>query len=273
MYLDVAGVHTYLAEAGSSTGTGAPVLFLHGVPDSADMWLPVIQRLQGHYQCYAPDLPGLGRSTAPDDFALTLDNMARYVAALVEGAAIPTPLNLVVTNFGAPYGLAWAVTHPESVRRIVIAGGANFFSDYQWHGSARMARRPIIGELGMALMRSYPAFARSMKPNAPALDDAHWRATYALSFANPSVRQMTLRMYRALDSRDFVGWEDKLAALTQRVPMLVLWGDQDPFISPAYADRYGAAGAERVEHFADHGHWLAVEAPELVADRVASFIG
>lgn len=270
MYLDVAGVHTYLTEAGPNSGRGEPVLFLHGVPDSADMWLPVIQRLQGSYQCYAPDLPGLGRSTAPADFALTLDNMARYVAALVEGAAIPTPLNLVVTNFGAPYGLAWAVTHPERVRRIIIAGGANFFSDYQWHADARALRRPIVGEVGMAMMRSYPAFARSMKHNAPALDDAHWRATYALSFANPSVRHMTLRMYRALDPRDFVGWEDKLAALTQRVPLLVLWGDQDPFITPDFADRYGA---ERVEHFADHGHWLAVEAPELVADRVARFIG
>lgn len=271
MYLDVAGVHTYLAEAGSEAGE--PLLFLHGVPDSADMWLPVIQRLQGRYQCYAPDLPGLGRSTAPADFALTLDNMAHYIAALVERAAIPTPLNLVVTNFGAPYGLAWAVTHPESVRRIVIAGGANFFSDYQWHADARALRRPIVGELAMALMRSYPAFARSVKSNAPVLDDAHWRATYALSFANPSVRRMTLRMYRALDPRDFVGWEGKLAALARRVPILVLWGDQDPFISPAYADRYAAAGAQRVEHFADRGHWLAVEAPELVAERVESFVG
>ena len=28
----------------------------------------------------------------------------------------PLPLNLVVADFGAIYGLAWAITHPEKVR-------------------------------------------------------------------------------------------------------------------------------------------------------------
>lgn len=265
MYVDVAGVHTYLTE----TGAGEPVLFLHGVPDSAEMWQPVIERMRGQYHCYAPDLPGLGRSTAPDDFAVKLDNMARYVDALVARANIPTPLNLVVADFGTPYGLTWAVTHPEKVRRIALAGGASFFADYEWHLNAQLLRRPLVGELGMAMMRSYAMFARSMKPNAPALSDAHWRATYALSFAKPSVRRMTLRMYRGMNFPELAaGWEEKLIALTQQVPMLVLWGDRDPFISPTFADRYGAA---TVEHFADYGHWLAVEAPEVVAQRLATF--
>lgn len=267
MELEVAGVRTYLIEA----GFGAPVLFLHGVPDSADMWQPVIQQMQGGYHCFAPDLPGLGRSVAPDDFPLSLDAMSDFIAHLVERAAIPTPLNLVVADFGGTYGLAWAVKHPEQVRRIALAGSVNFFSDYRWHLNARLLRTPVIGELGMSMMNTYAGFARSMKPNAPALDDAHWRAAYALSFARPSVRRMTMRMYRALDSKHFVGWEDQLLALTRRAPMLVLWGDRDPFISPAYADRYAAAGGATIEHFAEYGHWLAVEDPTLVAERLTSF--
>ncbi len=264
MFVDVAGTQTYY----TVSGAGSPTLFLHGVPDSADMWQPVIERMQAHNCCYAPDLPGLGRSTAPDTFALTLSHMAEYLAAYIEAAAIPTPLNLVVTDFGAPYGLAWAVTHPDAVRRIAVVGGANFFSDYRWHSNAQMVRRPIIGELGMALMRNYRAFANSMGSTSTLLDDAHWRAVYPLSFAKPSVRRMVLRLYRGLDSRQFVGWEDQLVKLTQTVPMLVLWGDRDPFIAPSYADRYGAA---QVEHFNRYDHWLAIEAPALVADRLGHF--
>jgi haloalkane dehalogenase len=264
MYLALEGTNTYLAEVGA----GDPVLFLHGVPDSADMWRPIMERLQGRYHSYAPDLPGLGRSTAPDDFALTLDHMASYVANLVEEARIAKPLNLVVTNFGAPYGLSWAVTHPDQVRRIALVGGVNFFSDYQWHRNAQLLRQPVLGDLLMAMSGNYPIFARSLKPAAPSLSDDHWRATYALSFAQPSVRKMTLRLYRSLDPEDFKGWEDKLVALTQQVPTLVLWGDRDPFIAPAFADRYGAA---QVEHFAEYDHWLAVEAPETVADRLTTF--
>ena len=264
MYLPIAGTNTYLSEA----GTGSSVLFLHGVPDSADMWQPIIQRLQGQYHCYAPDLPGLGRSTAPDDFPLTLDHMASYIAALVEGAGIATPLNLVVTDFGAPYGLSWAVTHPEQVRRMALVGGVNYFSDYRWHPNAQTLRRPVIGDALMALAGNYSIFVRSLRPSAPSLSDEHWRATFALSFAKPSVRRMTLRLYRSLNPQDFVGWEDKLVALTKQVPTLVLWGDRDPFIAPSFADRYGAA---QVEHFADYDHWLAVEAPEMVAERLADF--
>jgi pimeloyl-ACP methyl ester carboxylesterase len=264
MYLQIDGTNTYLAE----TGAGESVLFLHGVPDSADMWLPIMGRMQGQYHCYAPDLPGLGRSTAPDDFALTLDHMARYIAALVEGAGIATPLNLVVTDFGAPYGLSWAVTHPNQVRRIALAGGVNYFSDYQWHRNAQLLRQPVVGDLLMAMSGNYSVFARSLKPAAPSLGDDHWRATYALSFAKPSVRKMTLRLYRSLNPQDFKGWEDKLVALTKQVPTLALWGDRDPFISPSFADRYGAA---QVEHFAEYDHWLAIEAPEIVADRLTTF--
>jgi pimeloyl-ACP methyl ester carboxylesterase len=264
MFVDVASTHTYY----TVSGAGSPILFLHGVPDSAEMWQPVITRMQAHYRCYAPDLPGLGRSTAPDTFALTLSHMAEYLAALIEAAAIPTPLNLVVTDFGAPYGLAWAVTHPGAVRRIAVAGGANFFSDYRWHPNAQTVRRPIIGELGMAAMRSYRAFASSMRSSTPLLDDVHWRAVYPLSFAKSSVRRMVLRLYRSLDARQFVGWEDQLVELTKTVPMLVLWGDRDPFIAPSYADRYGAA---KVEHFAEYDHWLAIEAPTLVSERLDQF--
>lgn len=264
MYLPIDGTNTYL----TASGAGAPALFLHGVPDSADMWSPVVERMQGQYHCYAPDLPGLGRSTAPDDFALTLDHMASYIAALVAGAGIATPLNLVVTDFGAPYGLSWAVTHPDQVRRIALVGGVNYFSDYQWHRNAQMLRRPVLGETLMALSGNYSIFARSLKPAAPLLDDEHWRATYALSFASSSVRKMTLRLYRSLNPENFTGWEEKLIALTKQVPTLVLWGDRDPFIAPSFADRYGAA---QVEHFAAYDHWLAIEAPEMVADRLTTF--
>ena len=267
LYLPIADTKIYLTESGAGD---SPILFLHGVPDSADMWQPMIDRLKGEYHCYAPDLPGLGRSTAPPDFPLTLDHMAGFIESLADGAEIARPLNLVVTDFGAPYGLSWAVTHPDEVRRIAVVGGVSFFSDYRWHRNARILRTPIVGDIVMSLTANYSVFARSLRPAAPSLSDAHWRATYALSFARPSVRRMTLRLYRSLNPQDFLGWEDRLLALTGRIPTLVLWGDRDPFISSTYADRFGAA---QVEHFADYDHWLAIEAPEAVSDRLARFFG
>jgi len=166
----VQGAHIYLAERGA----GSPTLFLHGNPDSAEMWNGVIERIADRYQCFAPDLPGMGRSEAPAGFDFSLESMARFTGDLVTAAGIPTPLNLVVTDFGGPYGLTWAVTQPEKVRRIIIAGGVNFSTDYRWHPTARQLRTPVIGDLLMALLT--PAlFERSLHPNEPKLSAEHWR--------------------------------------------------------------------------------------------------
>jgi pimeloyl-ACP methyl ester carboxylesterase len=263
MSLIVQDVDVHLVDRGA----GMPILFLHGVPDSSAMWAPIVEQLESRYRCLAPDLPGLGRSSAPAQFEISLDNMARFIDGLLIAIGIAEPINLVAGDFGATYGLAWAVTYPTKVRRIAIVGGSNFSSAYRWHRDARMLRAPLLGELGMATLRE-STFERMMRRNAPALSREHVRQTYALSLAKPSVRRMVLRLYRGIAPDDFKGWEERLRTLTESVPTLVLWGNKDPYITPDLAEQFGAA---QVEHFPNNGHWLAVEDPGAVAQRLASF--
>jgi pimeloyl-ACP methyl ester carboxylesterase len=251
----------------SVRGSGPAVLFLHGAPDSAELWDGVIGRLEEHYRCFAPDLPGFGRTATPKDFEVSLDYMARFIDDLIAVYEIPLPLHLVVMDFGATYGLAWAVKHPEKVRSIVVAGGANFSAAYQWHGDAQKLRMPLLGELGM-LMMTGATLEKTMHKNAPNVSLDYVRQEYQLSLSKPETRRMMLRLYRGINASDFVGWEERLAALTTHVPTYVLWGDKDPFAAPAAAERFGQA---HVEHFPEYGHWLPVEAPELVATRLATF--
>ena len=70
--LSVQNVNVHLVDEGS----GPPILFLHGNPDSADMWGGIVRRLKGQFRCLAPDLPGFGRSPAPRDFDCSLESMA-----------------------------------------------------------------------------------------------------------------------------------------------------------------------------------------------------
>ncbi len=263
MSLIIQGADVHLA----IRGVGSPVLFLHGAPDSSEMWDGVIDGLEGHYRCFAPDLPGFGRTAAPANFTCSLENMARFIDELVVAAAIPTPLNLVVADFGATYGLSWAVTYPDKVQRIAIVGGSNFSSRYHWHGTARLFRTPLLGELAMASLTP-TAYEKSMRQNAPLVSPEYARSSYALSLAKPGTRRMMLKLYRSINPRDFVGWEERLRDLMTRVPALVLWGDKDPFITPEYAQQFGSA---RVEHFPHNGHWLAVESPENVTERLMTF--
>lgn len=244
-------------------GTGRPVLFLHGNPDSADVWRPVIDRLKGERRCLAPDLPGFARSAVSPQEDLSLDGSARWVNELVQAIGLTEPVDLVVHDIGGPIGLAWAVKHPAKVRSLTIINTV-FHADYKWHFWGRVWRTPLLGELSMVLA-SQTAMAIEMKRGSPKLTRQQIADTYAL--VSPTMQKTVLRFYRAADPWKLAGWDEQLQALTKTVPTQVLWGDLDCYIPKAYADRFNA---KRVQHFPDNGHWLQLEAPDAVARALST---
>ena len=256
----VQNVNVYLVDRGS----GRPVLFLHGVPDTAEIWSDVITRLSTGYRCLAPDLPGFGRSITPPKFDCSLENRVNFINELIENIGINIPLNLVVHDHGGPYGLAWAVKHPAKVNRIVIMNTL-FQSDYRWHIWARIWRTPLLGELSMVTM-NWPLFYWELRRGSRKLTREQIRHVY--SFKSRMMKQMILRLYRATDPGVFVSWEDALLKLTASVPTLVLWGDHDPYIAKHFAERFGS---QTIQHFPDCGHWLPLEAADEVSKRLEEF--
>ena len=51
------------------SGTGRPLLLLHGFTGSAATWAPLIGALSPHIRAIAPDLIGHGQSDSPPDAA------------------------------------------------------------------------------------------------------------------------------------------------------------------------------------------------------------
>jgi pimeloyl-ACP methyl ester carboxylesterase len=247
-------------------GSGTPTLFLHGNPDSSILWRGLMAEMKHHFHCLAPDLPGFGHSAIPEGFDYSLESMASFVDGVLNAARIHDPVNLVVHDFGGPYGLAWAVKHPQRVRRMAIMN-TMFFSDYEWHYWAKIWRTPVFGELSMMTM-TWPVFHASLRKGSPALSEEHIRETYSL--LSPETKKMVLQLYRATTPANFRGWEEKLLELTRRVPTCVLWGDRDPYIGPAYAERFGT---DNVVHFSQNGHWLPAEAPKEVAKKLMECFG
>lgn len=254
----VQGAPIQLLDAGS----GTPALFLHGVPDSGDLWRGVFEHLPAGVRAIAPDMPGQGRSGLPHSFDFSLDAMARFVDALVDALGIAEPLHLVGHDFGGIYGMAWAVRSPARVRSITMTN-TNFFSDYRWHTNAQVWRTPILGELSM-LATTRGLWRATLQKVSPTLPASLVDAGYA-SLKTPSVRRATLKLYRATDPANFRGWEDSLLTLMATTPSLVLWGDKDPFVAPAWAEKFRA---RTTRHFADYSHWLPAEAPAAFAERL-----
>src|SRR5215813_14960034 len=236
-------------------GNGPPALLLHGNPDSGVMWEPIGKRLAAQLRCFAPDLPGFGRSEVPTDYEPSLDGMARFVEQLLRAADIKPPVDLIAHDFGGPFAFAWAVKHSGSVRRIVAINTV-FFSDYHWHVWARVWRTPVLGELSMAVMNRLMFGRELRRGSGRRMPEEHIDRTWAL--ITRRMKREVLRLYRAADPSRFKGWEDELLALTATIPTLVIWGDDDPYISSSYAERFNA---RKVVHLPQIGHWPTVEAP------------
>ncbi|WP_158598006.1 alpha/beta fold hydrolase [Noviherbaspirillum saxi] len=256
MFVNVQGAKIHF----SDSGKGAPTLFLHGIPDSGAVWKDVTRVVSASYRCVVPDLPGFGQSAAPAGFHISLDEMAKFVDAFLVALGISEPVNLVVHDIGGPYGLAWAVRHPEKMRSIAIMNTV-FQSEYRWHRYGRICRTPILGEL-LQILTSQSGLARAMRVNSGATKPSREHITATYRSFTASVRKMVLRVYRGLDPQVFQGWDTQLRALSAVVPSLVMWGDRDTYIDASFASRFGA---QKVKHFPQCGHWPMVEIPEIVS--------
>jgi pimeloyl-ACP methyl ester carboxylesterase len=261
MHIDVQGAGTRLEEKGS----GQPVLFLHGNPDTGEVWDGVLAGLPAGLRCLVPDLPGFGGSEAPPKFDFGLEAQAGWVGGVLDAARVSGPVDLVVHDVGGAYGLSFVVRHPERVRRVVIFN-TSFDRDYRWHPWARVWRTPLLGELSMAAM-NWPLFAREIRRSIPGIGEDRLRAMYRR--ITPTAKRAVLQWYRAANPERLAGWDEQLRQRLAERPSLVLWGDRDPYIPARFAERFGA---REVRRFAEHGHWLMVERPEIAAAAIGGFL-
>jgi pimeloyl-ACP methyl ester carboxylesterase len=233
-------------------GKGEPLLFLHGVPDTSEVWDDTIAGFSHEYQCIAPDLPGFGRTISPHNFEYSLENLASFVDKLLSSLHITDGIHMVIHDIGGIVGLAFALTHPEKVKSLTIMD-TTFFSDYKWHAMAKTWRKPILGELAMYLM-GRKQFTAAMKKSTPILTDTQIQSNYnSLTWRN---RRMILRFYRALDPVIFKQWEGQLQSIGQHFPTQVIWGKNDTFLPVALAKRFGT---DNVHILGNTGHWPMLE--------------
>jgi len=239
------------------TGIGAPALFLHGVPDTAELWDTAIDGVADRYTCYAPDFQGIYRSAINPDFDYSFDGYADWVEALVKALDINQPITLVAHDWGGLIGVAWASKYPQRIARIVLMNTA-FTSRYRWHAWARVWRTPVLGELSMWLM-SRPMLSRELRRGSRKLTPAQIAAIWRGAPSKMSSRMTILKLYRSADPARLASWESRWQQLAARVPVKILWGAHDPYLPRWVASSFHTQDVEIVE---GSGHWVPAEAPQ-----------
>jgi pimeloyl-ACP methyl ester carboxylesterase len=212
-------------------------------------------------------MPGYGAADKPRDFPYTVEGYAAHLAGVLDQLGIRRA-HLVMHDFGGPWGLAWAVRHPEAFASATEIN-TGVLLDYKWHRYARIWRTPVLGELFQATA-TRTAFRLLLGRENPRLSREELDRIYEVSRAWGSKRAV-LKLYRATPESVLGAPAEALRALDR--PALVVWGTEDAYLPREQAERQrDAFPSARIELVEGHGHWVFHEAPERVAELVVPFL-
>ena len=97
-----------------------PVVMVHGAIISGRYMRPTVRLLAAHVDCWAPDLPGHGKSDTPPR-QLDMPGYADALAGWMDAVGIPRAL-LVGNSFGCQVLAHFAVRHPGRAAGLVLTG-------------------------------------------------------------------------------------------------------------------------------------------------------
>ncbi|WP_051807408.1 alpha/beta fold hydrolase [Actinoplanes subtropicus] len=261
------------------TGTGSPIVMLHGFPQTHLMWRHVATELSADHTLICPDLRGYGASDKPAEAGpdtYSKRTMGADIVALAKALGHDR-FALAGHDRGALVAIRAALDHPESVTHLASLDVLPTLDMWE-------VMRGVNAAVGfhLYLMAQPPGLAEKMIAGAP--DDFFGyfldRWTSDPEAIPADVRQAYLKAGRAAvpsivaDYRASAGIDiehdkaDRAAGNTLRMPVTVLqqdWGSKLGFDAAA---RW-RAWAPDLDHVPVRcGHFMAEEAPDLVAEEI-----
>lgn len=258
-----------------SRGSGYPVLFIHGIPTSSQLWGGIIDKLVGRFTCIAVDLPGLGRtpkSRYEDGCSLNhLESLAEQIEKIRVEHGI-AKWHVVGHDAGAAIAVHYAHRFQEHVDHLALLSPAVFPELKPFH-LFRVIRRPVIGEL-----------------LAPVVNVIFWKI--AMRYATDSQREElndVVEDFHAPFSGPLGAWRlmavlrfgdpaQVLASIPEMlpqllIPTLIFQGSHDKAIPEISARRASALIPQSKVVMVDSGHFIPLNNPEVVATELLSFFG
>ena len=152
------------------TGSGDPIVFLHGNPTSSYLWRNVIPHVEKLGRCIAPDLIGMGDSdklepSGPDRYRFV--EHRRYLDALLEELGVRENVTFVVHDWGSALGFDWANRHRDAVRGIAYMEGiVRPVTWAEWPDAAREIFQGFRSEAGEPMVLEHNVFVERVFPGS-----------------------------------------------------------------------------------------------------------
>lgn len=239
-------------------GDGDPVLLIHGLGATGNLWTPQAGVLARFFRVVRPDLPGSGRS--PPEGEVSTARLVDAMVALLDRLDIGQA-HVAGHSFGSVVAQHLAVGHPDRVRSLALIGPIQAPADparKALRDRAQKARNEgLIGVADTTVQVGTSAETKAHRPEVAAF-----------------VRELVMRQ----DAAAYASTCDAVASVepadvgTIRCPTLLVTGDEDatapPKVVRALADKIPGS---RMVVLGRCGHWTPLERAAEVADALLNF--
>ena len=254
-------------------GAGAPVLLLHGFPDTSSVWREQIPALvAAGYRVIAPDLRGRGQTEQPEGIAeYALSKSVADVAALLDALGVQRA-HIIGHDWGAAVAWLFASLLPQRVERLAALSVG--------HPATR--ERPTLESLQKSWYRLLFQF-EGIESTLQADDWYLLRVLfggvadvegYIATLSEPGALTAGLNWYRAnMPATRLMSPPPQLPPI--QAPTLGIFGGDDRYLTEdaMLASAQFVQGGWRYQRIEGAGHWVQLDAPEQVNRLLLEFLG
>ena len=250
------------------TGSGDPVILLHGIPTCPALWRDVAPLIEGR-RVIAWEMPGYGASIAEGkDRDISVTAQADYLVAWMRRQGIERAV-LIGHDLGGGVAQIAAVRHPSMVEGLLLTNAIAYDSWPVPLVSAVAKTGSIAKHAPDGSFRQFLKLIFSKGHETEAAAEAAFD-THAPHYDRHGDAEAFVRQARSLDVNDTTAIADRLPSLS--IPARIVWGAADEFQTIDYGERLADdlnAPLRRIEgglHFTPEDH------PEILAEEINALI-
>ncbi len=245
----------------ASFGAGPPLVLLHGTPFSSMIWRDIVPALAERHTVYVWDMLGFGQSE-PRAEDTSLKRQAEIFVALLAHWGVRAP-GVIAHDVGGVVALRAMLLHGVEFSALTLInaasvtgwGDGDFFRAVQGHPDVFTMLPP------WALDSLIEAKLRSASHTGLRADAAQ---TYLAQWTRAGGREAFIRQYAQGGEEHSEAFQQLLSGIA--IPVHVIWGEEDAWLSVDYARQLVAALPQRahVTLIPDAGHAVQEDQPEAL---------
>jgi pimeloyl-ACP methyl ester carboxylesterase len=255
-------------------GEGPPVVLVHGFPASSWQWRDFLPLLATRFRVLAPDLPGAGGSrpaAAPLDLAARTGAIRELLAHLGVGAAA-----VVAHGSGGSVARRLLLDDAPPLVDALVLLGADMIGEAPAAGVSQVRVALHAVPNGDPRASAARGIVREVFERGALVHDRLPRRVldrYADPYADGDGPEWLSRVAEGLAADDAADAEERDALARVDVPVLILWGEDDPLVPASVGERLnGSMPSSTLGLLPGCGHFLVEEAADTIAPMISEYL-